>query len=1591
MTILFKNHINKLIKNHSKCFINIKKIYIFFSFFLDLNIENIEREINVQNCTYRSFKYSIPSRPVRFINNLNDTTTVLPTRLVGGYQIIDPNEVNILSTTSIMENTLIELNINVPEQYKRFPINFLIECHNDIYEIMYERIVSQDKIFNFGFMMKFIIQISKQSPNTPDKIEKLYLSTHRYILVYTEIREVLQLIIQWFSNRLEQLLSRVEGSGWVIDRILNFQISYHRVVGINRVGSPLFEYPEIRCRRLIFNPPAENIFDKMCIPKCIAGHILKDVFIYKNKKPNWNYISKLLIKSKNIKRYLNYGKTDIITFDNMHIIENANKLKIVIYCLYYSNDTCRYELSLIRKGSKKYKNKCNLIFYKILTDNNKISWHCFLIKCNIRQFLNNFLVIKLADGECICSYCFTKHGNTEKLKKHKHKFCANKNDISNKIYPQQKSLVFKNFHKTQKLDFLCFYDFEAAFQEINTTEKIHIPIIFSYLIINTKYNQIVDFYTEVNSNPHQLVNSFLERLVNFWSATCPYYQIAFSIHFNEIQFENFERETNCKICLMEFSSDNFKCAHHDHTIEFHNYISALCSRCNLKIIRQKNLIIISHNSSYDMSFLIKYSKNSFAWKILTQKSNLKFYNISVKNLSFVDSFQFLKSSLSNLIKQAQKDNKDFYFFNQIISKKFNITQSDELFKLLKGKLYFPYDFINDSKKLEQTIFPNKKEFYNKLNNTHISQKNYNIAKKIYTLSKCKNLGEYYSLYCEIDVIMLADLYLMNRQFMHQEFKLDMAQYLTLPSYSMDSFLYYKFTKDPYFKIDLMENVDLINLIQSSIRGGFCQLNTHSLVLDDASKLLLNENLNKRIFRKGILVSCIETFDLNSNYPSAMTEPLPIGDFKKLTDIDEITCIIESLKKNEINFQDSEIGYYFYVSLDENNIHVQDLTDEFPFALEKKDIFFDQLGPYTKEKFKNVSLNLKFKRLIGHHFPKNSYFVDGESLQQYLYYGLKLVEVFDIYSYTQKPFLKEFIMKNIELRKQTSCKMDSDLFKLCNNSIFGKTLTNVIHYSTNTILCLNKKSFLKYLCSPYFINYTPIHENKIIITMRKRNINFDYPSFIGYSVLEKAQRYMKTIYYDVIKIILQNNFLSLLYSDTDSFYISYMLSLREYSQEAYFTERYKILKQFKDKNILDCSNFHPKHIMYDETNKGQLFYMKLENTRLIYGAFYGLAPKIYNFDIIPYHIHKIISEIKVQFLNETLNEISVLYIQKTCCIFEINTNDPLIFKIFKTFINKISIMLEGWYKNKLEFFTFIETYDCVGNEILTPPKCQDFYKDEVLTFINEKKTTPSIFYFEINKYYDANFYKYASNFNTRPEMEDDIKSDYELLISSSKACAGVPYSFMHNITLEDYKAALIQNNELKNVSFNIIKNDKYINKTITVSKKILNTCCVKKYMKNERESYSFGYHKIPINFRHNFISDASISSNESNILENISNTSNISSNSISELSDLPLSSNNSSNTPIMSDESCVNIFKNREQKMIQKNIFPENNVISENENNTSNLELSDLCEIPQSSKKTKKNKKNLILYLITLQVQLLPLKVLLICLKFQNPQLQGLKS
>ena len=72
--------------------------YIFTDFILD---QNISREIKVADELLHIYKYKIPSRPVRFINNVYDRTS-LPQRLVGGYRILNPRQVDIIASTSLM-------------------------------------------------------------------------------------------------------------------------------------------------------------------------------------------------------------------------------------------------------------------------------------------------------------------------------------------------------------------------------------------------------------------------------------------------------------------------------------------------------------------------------------------------------------------------------------------------------------------------------------------------------------------------------------------------------------------------------------------------------------------------------------------------------------------------------------------------------------------------------------------------------------------------------------------------------------------------------------------------------------------------------------------------------------------------------------------------------------------------------------------------------------------------------------------------------------------------------------------------------------------------------------------------------------------------------------------------------------------------------------------------------------------------------------------------------------------------------------------------------------------------------------------------
>ena len=118
------------------------------------------------------------------------------------------------------------------------------------------------------------------------------------------------------------------------------------------------------------------------------------------------------------------------------------------------------------------------------------------------------------------------------------------------------------------------------------------------------------------------------------------------------------------------------------------------------------------------------------------------------HLTFIDSFQFMSSSLdklvSNLPKEALK-----YTSEEFTGMKLS---------LMSQKGVYPYDHMNSFKKFDQTELPTKDQFYSVLNDQHITNDEYNHAKRVWKTFNIYTMGEYHDLCLKSDVLLLADVF-----------------------------------------------------------------------------------------------------------------------------------------------------------------------------------------------------------------------------------------------------------------------------------------------------------------------------------------------------------------------------------------------------------------------------------------------------------------------------------------------------------------------------------------------------------------------------------------------------------------------------------------------------------------------------------------------------------------------------------------------------------------------------------------------------------------------------------------------------------------
>ena len=406
-----------------------------------------------------------------------------------------------------------------------------------------------------------------------------------------------------------------------------------------------------------------------------------------------------------------------------------------------------------------------------------------------------------------------------------------------------------------------------------------------------------------------------------------------------------------------------------------------------------------HNlRGYDSHLIIREISN-FNVKVDVIPNGLEKYMAFAinRNLVFIDSMQFMNSSLDSLVKKLKDEDVKY------LSEEFG----GEYLKLLKEKAVYPYEHMNSFKKFNETELPSKNKFFSSLKDKNISEKDYGKAKNIWNTFRIKTLGKYHDLYLKTDVLLLCDVFEKFINTCLNYYGLDSCHYFSSPGLSWDAML-----KMTGIELELVSDINIHLFIEKGMRGDISYIaKKHSKA---NNKYLKNYGSTKKnIF--------IMYFDANNLYGWEMTKYLPYGNFRWMT-------------KNEINNFDlglvkenSLIGYILEVHLEYPN-ELHDSHNDYPLAPEKLKNNSDMLSKYSSSIANNNGIKVgEVDKLIPNLGNKKHYAIHYRNLQLYISLGMKVTKVHKILRFKQSDLLKKFVEFNTEKRKNVINNFEKKLF------------------------------------------------------------------------------------------------------------------------------------------------------------------------------------------------------------------------------------------------------------------------------------------------------------------------------------------------------------------------------------------------------------------------------------------------------------------------------------------------------------------------------------------------------------------------------------
>ena len=108
------------------------------------------------------------------------------------------------------------------------------------------------------------------------------------------------------------------------------------------------------------------------------------------------------------------------------------------------------------------------------------------------------------------------------------------------------------------------------------------------------------------------------------------------------------------------------------------------------------------------------------------------------HLAFIDSFQFMSSSLEKLANNLPDE--AFRYTREVFKNHFQLMKQS-----CNHKEFIRYDYMDSFEKFNETELPTKKDFYSVLNDENISDYQYNHSIEVWNTFNLKTSGEYHDL------------------------------------------------------------------------------------------------------------------------------------------------------------------------------------------------------------------------------------------------------------------------------------------------------------------------------------------------------------------------------------------------------------------------------------------------------------------------------------------------------------------------------------------------------------------------------------------------------------------------------------------------------------------------------------------------------------------------------------------------------------------------------------------------------------------------------------------------------------------------------